>query len=52
MIWCLNPDCLSPENPDGIERCLSCDREPVGEPLLIQVVGDTRSQYNFKLISD
>jgi branched-chain amino acid transport system substrate-binding protein len=28
------------------------DRERVGEPLLIQVVGDTRSQYSFKLISD
>jgi serine/threonine protein kinase len=25
MVWCLNPECLSPENADGIERCLSCD---------------------------
>jgi serine/threonine protein kinase len=32
VIWCLNPDCLSPQNQDGIERCLSCDRKLV--PLL------------------
>jgi branched-chain amino acid transport system substrate-binding protein len=28
------------------------DRERVGEPLLIQVVGDTRSQYSFKLVNE
>lgn len=32
MIYCLNPDCKQPLNPDGIEQCESCGKKLV--PLL------------------
>jgi serine/threonine protein kinase len=25
MVWCLNPDCEFPQNPDGTEKCHNCD---------------------------
>jgi serine/threonine protein kinase len=32
MVWCLNPDCESPQNPDGTEKCQNCDAKLI--PLL------------------
>jgi branched-chain amino acid transport system substrate-binding protein len=42
---------LSPNDTSG-EELKFRDRERIGEAILIQVVGDTRSQYSFKLVNE